>query len=266
MTTYDATAPRRSRAGAAAVLLPVAGTVASVGVWWLAILVFNIQPYILPTPAAVVAAFRRLPVYLLEQTWVTFTEVLQGYSLSVAAGLVLAIAIASSRVVEQMLYPPLLALNAIPKVALGPLLVVWLGLNQWPKVVMVFLVCFFPIVIAAATGLMSTPSELAEYARSLSATRRQMFVKVRFPSALPQIFVGLKVAMPLAVIGAAIGEQNASDAGLMFVVLQASGIADTALAFAAILLLAALGVALFYVLVGVERLLLPWVRETTSAR
>jgi NitT/TauT family transport system permease protein len=137
-----------------------------------------------------------------------------------------------------------------------------MGFGQGPKVVMVVLLCFFPIVLSVATGLTRTPADLAELTRALSASRWRTFIKVRMPSALPQIFVGLKVAMPLAVIGALVGELSGSTEGLGFVIQNAG--ADTAMAFAAIVLLALMSVVLFYALVVVERLSVPWVRETTG--
>lgn len=253
---------RRVRAAAIAVGLPVLGAAATVGLWWLAIAAFDIQSYVAPTPGQVASAFARMPGYLVDGAWVTLLETLEGFGLAVAAGVLAGMALASSRLVEQALYPSLVALNAVPKLALGSLLTVWMGFGQAPKVVMVVLMCFFPIVLATVAGLTSTPAELAELARSLSASRWQAFTKVRLPAALPQIFVGLKTAMPLAVIGAAIAELFGSTAGLGFVIYTAGS--DTAVTFAAIGLLALMSIVLFYAVVVVERLLLPWVRETTA--
>ncbi|HYN93338.1 MAG TPA: ABC transporter permease [Pilimelia sp.] len=256
-------APDRRRARATAALwLPLAGAASTVALWWLAIVVLDIESYIVPTPTAVAGAFARLPGYLLDNARVTLLETLQGFGLTVVAGLLIGMLLASSRLVEQAMYPVLVALNSVPKLAFAPLLIVWMGFGQGPKIVMVVLMCFFPIVLATATGLSSTPAELVELSRSLSANRWQAFVKVRLHSALPQIFVGLKTAMPLAVIGALVGELFGSTAGLGFVIQNAG--ADTAVAFAAIALLAIMSIVLFYVLVVVERLMLPWVRETTA--
>ncbi|MFB4278151.1 ABC transporter permease [Nonomuraea sp. MTCD27] len=242
------------------------GVVVAAGAWALVVSAFAIPEIILPSPADVLAAFGRIPGYLLEQAAITLAETALGFALSVCCGLVIGIAIAAWRVAELMFYPLLVAFNAVPKVALAPLLVVWMGFGQQPKVVMALLVCFFPIVLSVASGLSSTPPELVDLARSLDTPRWQTFMKIRFPGALPQIFVGLKVAMPLASIGAVIGEFSAGDAGLGFVIVQAGGSADTALAFAAIALLGVMSIALFYALVLAERLLLPWVRETTALR
>jgi NitT/TauT family transport system permease protein len=163
-----------------------------------------------------------------------------------------------------MASPWLVAFNAIPKVAFAPLLIIWLDLPTKPRIAMVVLICFFPIVLATVTGLTKTPAELVELGRSLDASRWQTFVKIRFPYALPQIFVGLKVAMPLAVIGAVIGEFAGGRLGLGQVIAQAGGAGNTALAFAAITVLAVMSIVLFYALVLLERLLLPWVRATTG--
>lgn len=251
-------------AGLSAVGLPLLGTAIAVAVWWLATIVFKIESFILPAPPEVADAFDRMGGYLIDNLWVTLGETLQGYVVAVVLGLLLALVITSSRALEQMLYPMLLALNAIPKPALAPLLVIWLGFGPEPKVVMVVLICFFPIVLAAATGLATTPADHVELVRSLDASRWQAFRKVRLPAALPQIFIGLKAAMPLAVIGAVIGELVGADAGLGFVINQAGAGADTALAFAAIVLLGLMAIVLFYALVGIERLLLPWVRQTSG--
>ncbi|GHH66798.1 ABC transporter permease [Streptomyces umbrinus] len=245
---------------------PVLGLAAAIGTWALAVVVFDVPEIVLPSPADVLDAFLRVPGYLLGEAVTTLVVIVLGFALAVAAGLVIGVAIAASRIVELMFSPLLVAFNAVPKVALAPLLVVWMGFGQQPKVVMALLVCFFPVVLSVAGGLTSTTVELVELARSLRASRTQTFLRFRFPSALPQIFVGLKVAMPLSAVGAVIGEFSAGDEGLGFVVVQSGANSDTALAFAAIALLGVMSVALFYALVLAERMLLPWVRETTSQR
>jgi len=264
---YDVEAPSRSRGRIAATLLPVLGVVVALAVWWLSVIVFDIKEIILPAPDKVLEAYNRQSDYMLEQSWITLVRILTGFAMSVVAGVLIGLAIAASRTVERMFNPLLVAVNAIPKIAIGPLLVAWLGFGHKPVLVMIFLVCFFPIVLSTATGLTTTPTDMAELVRSMDATRWQAFGKVRFPAALPQIFVGLKVGMPLAAIGAVVGEfLPGSDAGLGYVIQQTSGIGDTALAVAAIVLLAIMTIVLFYALVAAEHLLLPWVREITSQR
>jgi NitT/TauT family transport system permease protein len=255
---------RAARWQPSALWLPLLGAVVVVALWWLATIVFAIQPFILPAPPDITEAFFRLPGYLLRQTWTTLVETLAGFGLAVAGGLLAAVALTASRVVERALFPLLVAANAVPKIAVAPLLIVWLGFGSVPKVVMVFLISFFPIVVAAVSGLASMPAELGELARSLSASRRQTFVKLRIPWALPQVFIGLKVGITLAVVGAVVGEFSGGDQGLGYVIVASGSSADTALAFAAMTLLAVMSVTLFYAVSATERLLLPWAREVTA--
>jgi NitT/TauT family transport system permease protein len=251
----------RNRPLLSAVGLPVLGAALAVGAWWLAVVLFPVNPVLVPGPGDVWEAFRQLPGYLLIQSAHTLAEVLAGFSVSVLVSALIALALVGSPVVEKMVFPLLLGLNAVPKVAVAPLLVLWFGFGQLPKVVMVFLVCFFPVVIATVTGLSSTPPAFLELARSLDAAAWRIFLKVRVPSALPQVFVGLKVAMTLAVIGAVISEfQAGTVAGLGFVIQTSTGQSETAQTFAAIVLLALLSIVLYYALVAVERLVIPWAR------
>jgi NitT/TauT family transport system permease protein len=254
------------RAGTGAALLPAAGLVVALAAWWLVARLELIPPAALPPPGGVFSAFVDKPAQMLEHTWATLLEILIGFALSMAAGVLIGLSLASSRAVERMFTPLLVAVNAVPKITLGPLLVVALGWGQKPILTMVFLLCFFPIVLSTATGLTTTPADLAELVRSWNASRWQAFRKVRFPAALPQIFVGLKVAMPLAAIGAVIGEFQAGEKGLGYVILQYAGVGDYATAWAAILLVALVSILLYSALVLVERIALPWVRETTSSR
>ncbi|MFY1668651.1 ABC transporter permease [Plantactinospora sp. WMMB334] len=244
--------------------LPVLGALLAIGAWWLIAEMFDINPFFLPAPPDVVDAFVRLPGYLLGETWVTLLETVIGFGVAAGGGLLIALLLAAFRTVERMTMPLMAAINAIPKVALAPLLLVWMGFGPGPKIVMVILVCFFPIVVSAMAGLTSTPSDLRELVHSLSASWWQTFVKVRLSWALPQIFVGLKVAISLAIIGAIIGEVVNPDKGLGAVIVNSGASADTPLAFAALTLLALMGAALFYLMVTIERLVAPWAREISS--
>jgi NitT/TauT family transport system permease protein len=246
---------------AARTILPLLGIVAVIGLWWLATILFGIQKFLLPSPKDVVEAYLGQQGFLLQQAWVTLAETVQGFALSIVVGVPVALLIVRSKILERMIYPLLLAVNAVPKIAIAPILVVWLGFGQFPKIVLVFLVCFFPIVISTATGMKSTPTELVELLRSMNCTRRQEFFKLRFQYAMPQVFVGLKVAISLAVIGSVIAEFVGASAGLGYVIVQSGASADTALAFAAMALLGVISIVLFYGLVIVERVLLPWAEE-----
>ncbi|NRN64442.1 Binding-protein-dependent transport systems inner membrane component [Kibdelosporangium sp. 4NS15] len=246
------------------VVLPVIGLALVIGLWWLATIVFGIERFLVPSPKDVVDAYLAQQGFLIEQAGVTLLETVQGFLLAVVAGVPIALLIVSSKILERMIYPLLLAVNAVPKIAIAPILVVWLGFGMLPKVVMVLLVCFFPIVISTASGMRSTPAELVELLRSLDCTRWQEFFKLRLRYAMPQVFVGMKVAISLAVIGAVIAEFVGANAGLGYVIVVSGGTADTALAFAAMALLAVLSIVLFYGLVMLERFLLPWAEGTRN--
>lgn len=242
--------------------LPLLGVALSIAAWWLAVIIFDIQPYLVPTPDAVLTTLVDRRDVLLDQTWVTAWETIQGFALAIALGVPFAILLASSRIFEQMVYPLLITVNSLPKVAIAPILVVWMGFGQGPKIVMVLLLCFFPIVLSTASGLKSTPSEIVELAKSLNAGRLRTFWKFRLPQALPQIFVGLKTAISLAVIGAVIAEFVGADAGLGFIIVQSGASANTALAFAAMVLLSVLSIVLFYLIEFAEKILVPWAEES----
>jgi NitT/TauT family transport system permease protein len=246
----------------AAVLLPVVGLIGAIALWWLATVVFGIDSYLLPGPQDVLGTFLDQPAYLLKETGRSLLETVEGFLLAIVLGVPIALVIVRSVILERLVYPLLLMVNAIPKIAIAPLLVVWMGFGQWPKVVMVLLVCFFPVVISTAQGMKSTPVELVELLRSLNASRAQEFFKLRLRYAMPQIFTGLKVAISLAVIGSVIAEFVGATQGLGYVIQQSGASADTSLAFAAITLLSIMSIVLFYGLVLLEHLLLPWAEET----
>ncbi|MEU8259950.1 ABC transporter permease [Micromonospora sp. NPDC048999] len=258
---------RRLTVRPAVVALPALGVVIVVAAWWLVTSGLHLVPSAaLPPPQDVWAALTGTAHVLLpalaSTTWMT----LYGFLLSTVAGVLIGMALAASRRVERMFAPLLVAVNAVPKIAFGPLLVVVVGWGQKPILTMVFLLCFFPIVLSTVTGLTTTPADLAELARALNASWWQSFRKVRLPAALPQIFVGLKVAMPLAAIGAVIGEFYSDRPGLGYQILQYNGVGEFSTAWAAIMLVAMMSILLYAALTLVERLALPWVKATTSAR
>jgi len=245
-------------------LAPLVTAAGVVGLWWWATAAFDIRTFFLPSPPDIVAAFRAQPGYLLTELGRTVTSTLSGYALATVAGVLIAVGLTASDLVQRATLPLLVAVNAVPKVAIAPLLVLWLGFGTQPKIVLVVLISFFPIVLSAAAGLGSLPIELTELSRSMAASRWQMYARFRLPWALPQIFVGLKVGATLAVIGAVVAEISNPQTGLGAVIVLSSTNADTALAFAAVLLLALLSVTLFYTVVLIERLALPWARAITG--
>jgi NitT/TauT family transport system permease protein len=267
-TEIQPVARRGSRRRAASVLvrvfLPALTLVGLVGLWWLATIVFGWESFIVPTPEDVWQEMSRQRDLLPDHVKTTLFETLQGFALAIAIGIPFAVAIAYSRLLELTIYPALVALNAIPKIAIAPLLVIWMGFGNGPKIAMVVLICFFPIVISTATGLKATPAELVELGRSLSASTFQQFLKVRFPAALPYVFVGLKVAIALAVIGAVVGEFVGATEGLGYLIIASGQNANTPLAFVAIVLLSAMSMILYYAIVLIERLVVPWSAEAQS--
>ncbi|GGQ66380.1 ABC transporter permease [Couchioplanes azureus] len=249
-----------------ALLWPLLGLAVAVAGWWIVTAVLEINTVVLPGPSDVADGFGRYRELLLTETWHTTLSTVLGFGLSLVVGVLIGVAIAAWRPVERMFSPLLVAFNAVPKVALAPLMLIWFGYGRTPILAMAFMVCFFPVVLATATGLTSTPADLVELARAMDASRSQIFRRVRLPAALPQIFVGFKVAMPLAVIGVVVGEMQYGSTGLGMIIVQTSGQGDTPTAFAAITLLALVSIVLYYLLVLIERLALPWVWATTSAR
>jgi NitT/TauT family transport system permease protein len=266
MLEVPRTLPRRSEAvgRARAFLLPVLGLVTLIGAWWLSVVVFGLNHIVLPTPGEVAAAFVKQPVDFLVQITPTLTEMVYGYGLAATVGLAIALVISQSRTLNQMLYPLLVGFNAVPKQALGPIAVTWFGLGESSKVVLVFLICFFPVVVSSYAGFVSTPAEFLELSRSLCASRRQTFLKVRFPGALPQIFTGLKVAGGLAAIGAVVGELSGAVRGLGNAIFAYNGQGRTAEEFVAIGLLSIISIALYSAVVLAERLVIPWAGRTTG--
>ena len=243
------------------IVLPTLTFVALVGLWWLATIVFGWPNYLVPTPLEVGQEIVDQRSFLLDNFWTTLGEALVGFGLAIAIAVPFAVAITYSRLLELTIYPALVALNAIPKIAIAPLLVIWMGFGLGPKIVMVVLICFFPIVISTATGLKSTPAELVELSRSLPSSALQEFVRFRFPWSLPYVFVGLKVAITLAVIGAVVGEFVGATKGLGYVIVASGQNANTTLAFAAIVLLSVMSILLFYAVAIVQRVVVPWSEE-----
>jgi NitT/TauT family transport system permease protein len=226
--------------------------------WELAVGVFKIPRYILPRPSEIatssVADFPLLLRYLL----VTATETVLGYAVAIVVALPLGLGIAFSGVLRRTVYPTLVSFEMVPKIAFAPIFISWLGFGLLPKVIIVFLVCFFPIVLNAVAGFVSLSEELTRFTRATGAGVLRAFWKVRLPAALPQIFVGFKYAAMNASVGATIAEFIGSDQGLGFYIQISTGNMRPDLAFAAIFLLAFLGLGMFGLVTLAERLLIPW--------
>ncbi len=226
--------------------------------WDLSIRIFNIPPYQIPSPADVIGALRDGWQDLLAQAWPTTYATVCGFLLSALFGIPAAMAIAGSPTFESYVYPLLVFSQSIPKIAIAPLLVVWFGFGIVPKIISAFLLGFFPVVVSAVQGLKSVDPELIDLARSMEASPAQIFRAVSLPHAMPSIFAGLKVSVTLAVVGAVVGEFVGSNSGLGYVMQRAIGTFDLPVMFAALVILALIGVGLFLIVDAVERLALPW--------
>jgi NitT/TauT family transport system permease protein len=241
-------------------LLPVALITGLIVVWEIWVKVGDVSAYLLPAPSEIWGEMTSSWRFLARHGWVTLQEALVGFSLGVVLGFALAIGIAYSRLLERTLYPVIVASQAVPKIALAPLFVVWLGFGMAPKVLITALLVFFPIVVTSAAGLTSVDPSLLELLRSVNATHWQIFKKVRLPHALPQVVSGLKIGITLAVVGAVVGEWVGANEGLGYQVIYAQSQLQTLLTFASIAILVAMGVVLFLVVDALGRLLMPWNR------
>ena len=240
------------------VVYPMVGVVLLLLVWSAVCAIWKMPSAVLPTPLEVLKALISHGPALLSEGWITFKATLYGFLLALFLGIPIAVAVSMFRWANYMFYPLLVALQSVPKVALAPILLVWLGTGIESKLAIAWLVAFFPIIVDTAAGLQSTPKELLELARSLRSSKWQTFTMVQFPAALPFVVTGAKVAVTLAVTGAVIGEFIGASEGLGFLLLSATSQINTALAFAALFALSVLGTVAYLMVVGIERLLAPW--------
>jgi NitT/TauT family transport system permease protein len=229
-----------------------------VALWEILVRHYNVPGWLLPAPSAIAQSMIEWRAELVTHTMVTLYETLIGFAFAIAVSVPLAVAVVYSQFLQNTIYPLLLALQSTPKVAIAPLLALWIGFGAAPKIIVVFLVCFFPIIVATASGLTAVPPQLIDLIRSLSASQIQTFIKIRFPTAMPHIFVGLKIAITFAVIGAVIGEFVGSENGLGYLILVSTSQSRTPLAFGALVLLTIMSIGLYYAVALVERIVVPW--------
>ena len=253
-----ATSAAGSGLGVLRKLTPLAGIVTFLLIWQIFVVVYDVPPYLLPAPAAIAHAFVDQFPLLLSNGWVTVYEMLAGYALAVGIAIPLAIAITSSQRFNEFVMPTMLFFQIVPKVAIAPLFLVWFGVGPTPKILVAFLISFFPIVIDAAVGLRSMSTEMIDLARSMGATRMQVFAQFRLPTSLPYLFSGLKVAATLAIAGTVVGEFVGADKGLGYLLLVTNSNMETALMFATIVALTIIGLVFYYLVELLEAFLIPW--------
>jgi NitT/TauT family transport system permease protein len=268
MTVVDVTAaparPGRLNAWIARNGPVLALVLAIFAAWEIACRALSVPDYILPSPTVIIDKIVSAWPLLLTNAIVTAKEIVLGFGLSVVLGIPLAVAVVYSRIFERVAFPFMVSLQTIPKVALAPILVMWLGYGLMPKIMVAFLISFFPIVISAVVGMRSTDKEMVYLVQSMGANELTTFVKIRLPKALPSIFGGLKVGMGQAVVGATVGEFIAAEQGLGYLQLISQVRLDTPLLFAAVVVLSLLGVLLFNIVAWVEQIMLPWNRLRTE--
>lgn len=246
---------RRRVAGWLPALLIV---LALLGIWESYVRLFTVPQWLLPAPSVIVVTLVASRELLLSHTLVTLIEVLLGFGLSLGSGIVLACGIAWSRTLERALYPLVIASQMIPIIVLAPLLLIWVGYGLAPKVIVVALIAFFPIVVNMVDGLQSVDPAMVNMLQTLGASRWQIFRKLRLPASLPFLFSGARVAVAVSVIGAVIGEWVGSSQGLGYLMIRSKPQFLTERVFAAMLILCVMGIALFALLRVLEMLSIPW--------
>ncbi|HEV2895506.1 MAG TPA: ABC transporter permease [Actinomycetota bacterium] len=256
---------RRQARLAGRVLPPLVFSLVVLGAWQAYTELADISPLLLPSPGAVAVSVVDNAALFARNAVVTLQEILLGFVLGAAAGVALAVLLTYSRLAERAVYPWLVASQMVPIVAVAPILVVWFGFTIVPKVVVVALVCFFPVVVNTTDGLKSVDPEMVRLMRTLGMSRLRIMRSVRVPSALPYVFSGLKVAMALSVIGAVFGEWVGSSEGLGYLMLALNNQLATTELFGAVLVLSLMGISLFFLVGLVERLVIPWHHESRRA-
>lgn len=243
---------RRDTAGRAAIA--VASHLGLLLVWYLFVRLGHVPKFVMPSPGATLQALTQSSYGWWSNAAVTATEIYAGYALAVVIGVTLAVLFSWSRILEMVTLPLLATLNMVPKVAMGPLIIVWLKYGVVPNIMIAFSIAFFPIVLTTARGLREVEPELIDLVRTLRASKWQVFTKIQLPGALPYIFSGMKVGAILAVAGALVGEFLGSDSGLGYLMLQVQVSLDTAAAFMAVILITLLGMLLYGAVLALERL------------
>lgn len=239
-------------------LIPIIFILAILVVWELVVNLGVVARYILPAPTDIVSALIANASDIMMHTGVTFFEGMTGLLVAVLLSLFMAIVMDQFPIVKKAIYPVLVISQTVPIIVIAPLLAMWFGFGIAPKIFVVVLVCFFPITVNLIEGLQSVDGELINLVRSMGATKSQIFAKIKFPSALPYFFSGLKIAATYSIMGAVIGEWLGGKAGLGVFMLRARHAFALDLVFASILVIVVLSIMLFYGIAGIQRALMPW--------
>lgn len=227
-------------------------------VWQIAVVALGVKPFVLPAPTAILEAFMRDRGPIMQHALFTLSSTMTGFTFGVLFGILLGVFIGSSRLIYVGLYPILIGFNSIPKVAIVPLLVLWLGIGQPTAIATAFLLSFFPIAVNIATGLATVEPELEDVLLSLGASKLDILRKVGLPRAMPYFFASLKVSITLAFIGAVIAETIASNDGIGYLMLQASSQFRIPLMFAGVFVIATMGIITYLIFAFIEQRMTGW--------
>lgn len=245
-------------------LLPFAFFAGLLLLWQAASVAFRIPDFLLPSPLSIVRKIAEIPDRFLLHAWATLSEVLIGFALAVIGGILLAVLTSQSRFLSRTLFPMLVISQVIPTIAIAPVLVIWFGPGETARLIVVFLIAFFPIVVNTTAGLLRVNQDLLDLVRGLNASRWMIFRKIRLPNALPFVFVGMRISMTLSVIGAVVAEFVAATRGLGYLVFTGATNLDTRLVFAAVTLLAVMGIVLFQTVRVLQGIAVPWAVNTSE--
>ena len=237
---------------------PASILIGLVVVWELWVKVFNVPKWQLPSPSEIGSELASSRELLFTHTLVTLEEIVLGFAAALVAGLLLAAGIAYSRILERSVYPIVIASQTIPIIAIAPLLLIWVGYGIAPKVIVVALICFYPIAVNTVDGLKAVDPDMVNMMKTLGASRWQVFTKLQVPTSLPFMFSGIKIGISVSVIAAVIGEWVGASAGLGYLITYSQPLFLTSRVFAAIVVLSAMGISLFLLASVTERLMLPW--------
>jgi NitT/TauT family transport system permease protein len=237
---------------------PLLFFVALVIVWQVALQIFPVPSFILPSPSQIFIRMAEAPGRMVVHLLATLHEIIVGFSCALIGGVALAVMTAHSHFLARTLYPLLVVSQTIPTVAIAPLLVIWFGPGETARIIVVFLISFFPIFVNTTAGLLRVNEDFVYLVRGLNASNWRIFTKIRFPNAMPSLFTGMRISIALSVIGAVVAEFVAANQGLGYLVFSASTNMDTRLVFAAVVVLATLGIILFQLVRLAQAWALPW--------
>jgi NitT/TauT family transport system permease protein len=237
---------------------PIGTLIILIFIWYFAVILFDIKTYILPNPFAIPKNFIDNFSLLMYHMKITLFETLAGFLLSIVIGVFISILIASSDTLDKMISPYIILSQSFPKTAIAPLMIIWFGYGILPKIIMSFLIGFFPITMNMVMGLKSPDVDLLDLLKSMSATKKQIFLKVRIPASIPYFFNGVKISIPMCLVGAVVGEFVGANRGIGYLIMMANNELNTVLVFSGLIALMIIGALLYFFAEKVEKKLAPW--------